>query len=74
VFQIQVTAEDPGHVTQLDLLCAPDPKRQKLNSVMDEINSRYGEFSIAPLSMQARSMMPNVIAPAWKPEGHRQTI
>jgi DNA polymerase-4 len=75
VFQIQVTAQDPRENSmQLDLLCKPDPKRQKLNGVLDEINSRYGEFAIAPLAMKARSTMPNVIAPAWKPKGYRQTI
>jgi DNA polymerase-4 len=75
VFQIQVTAQDPQKsIVQLDLLCEPDPKRQKLNGVLDEINSRYGEFAIAPLSMKNRSKMPNVIAPAWKSNGHRQTI
>ena len=75
VYQIQVTAQDPRESSvQLDLLCLPDPKRQKLNGVLDDINSRYGEFAIAPLSMKNRSKMPNVIAPAWKPNGHRQTI
>jgi DNA polymerase-4 len=75
VFQIQVTAQDPRENSmQLDLLCKSDPKRQKLNGVLDEINSRYGEFAIAPLAMKARSKMPNVIAPAWKPKGYRQTI
>jgi DNA polymerase-4 len=75
VFQIQVTAQDPReNGMQLDLLCEPDTKRQKLNGVLDEINSRYGEFAIAPLAMKERSVMPNVIAPAWKPKGHRQTI
>jgi DNA polymerase-4 len=75
VFQIQVTASDPRHnCTQLDLFCEADPGRQKINKVLDEINSRFGEFTIAPLSMKDRSSMPNVIAPAWKPDGHRQTI
>jgi DNA polymerase-4 len=75
VFQIQVTALDPqANATQLDLFCQPDPKRQKLNTALDNINSRYGEFTVAPLSMITRSSMPNVIAPAWKPDGHRQTI
>jgi DNA polymerase-4 len=76
VFQIQVTAQDPcaDHTMQLDLLCQPDLRRQQLNEVLDKINLRYGEFAIAPLTMQNRSQMPNVIAPAWKPNGHRQTI
>jgi DNA polymerase IV len=75
VCQIQVTATDPRHnMTQLDLFCELDFKRQNINRVLDQINSRYGEFTIAPLAMIDRSPMPNVIAPAWKPAGHRQTI
>lgn len=75
VFQIQVTAQDPHtHGDQLDLFSQIDDKRQKLNRVKDEINIRYGEFAIAPAPLLERSSMPNVIAPAWKPSGHRQTI
>lgn len=75
VWQIQVTALDPteGGV-QLDFLAAADEKREQLNKVVDAINGRFGEFTIAPLPLILRSSMPNVIAPAWKPTGHRQTI
>ena len=45
-----------------------------VNGVMDSINERYGEFTLAPARLLNRSSMPNVIAPAWKPYGHRQTI
>ena len=41
---------------------------------MDDINKRYGEFSLTRANLLHRSEMPNVIAPAWKPYGHRQTI
>jgi DNA polymerase-4 len=44
------------------------------NAAMDRINTRYGEFTLAPARLLNRSTMPNVIAPAWKPYGHRQTI
>jgi DNA polymerase-4 len=75
VFQIQVTAKDPyAHGEQLDLFCDADEKRVKLNQVKDEINARYGEFMLAPVPLLERSSMPNVIAPAWKPNGHRQTL
>lgn len=75
VSQIQVTAMDPsGSGFQMDLFKKEDVKRKQLYQALDEINDRYGEFSIAPTSMLCRSAMPNVIAPAWKPYGHRQTI
>lgn len=75
VCQIQVTALDPSTGgLQLDLFAEPDPKREKINDVLDDINDRFGDFTIAPVPLLFRSAMPNVIAPAWKPDGHRQTI
>jgi len=75
VSQIQVTALDPGNDGfQMDFFSEVDTKRELLYSAVDDINDRYGEFTIAPVSMLHRSQMPNVISPAWKPYGHRQTI
>lgn len=75
VCQIQVTALDPSaDGLQMDLFVSPDPKREQVNQVMDDINDRFGDFTIAPVPLLFRSAMPNVIAPAWKPDGHRQTI
>lgn len=75
VCQIQVTAIDPHEGSlQIDFFTAINEKRNSLFKVLDEINNRYGEFAIAPAPLLYRSQMPNVIAPAWKPYGHRQTI
>lgn len=77
VSQVQVTALDPRPMEgQLNLFAesAHNPKRDRANAVMDAINRRYGEFTLAPARLLNRSDMPNVIAPAWKPYGHRQTI
>lgn len=77
VSQVQVTALDPRPAEgQLELFAEAthDPKRDRANAVMDAINRRYGEFTLAPARLLNRSDMPNVIAPAWKPHGHRQTI
>lgn len=75
IFQVQVTALDPRpDQGQFDLFCEEENKFHKLNRVMDDINRRYGEFTLAPALLLKRSDMPNVIAPAWKPYGHRQTI
>jgi DNA polymerase-4 len=46
----------------------------RLYQTIDAINFRYGEFALAPARLLFRSDMPNVIAPAWKPFGHRETI
>ncbi len=75
VFQVQVTALDP-HIAGLqdDLFSHHEPRQERLNRTMDAINDRYGEFTLAPGRLLLRSRMPNVIAPAWKPFGHRETI
>ncbi len=75
IHQVQVTALDPVDTgNQLELFDAMDDAQQEVNMVMDAVNRRYGEFCIAPARLLNRSSMPNVIAPAWKPTGHRQTI
>jgi DNA polymerase-4 len=75
VHQVQVTALGPIEAgNQGELFESPEPARGEVNAVMDEVNRRYGEFALAPARLLGRSSMPNVIAPAWKPHGHRQTI
>lgn len=73
--QVQITALDPKYADyQADFLEPSHQRRDRLNQAMDSINRRYGEFTLAPSRLLSRSKMPNVIAPAWKPFGHRETI
>lgn len=75
IFQVQITVLDPKpRRQQVDMFEGQDEVRTQLNEVMDRVNEKYGEFTLAPGYMIDRSDMPNVIAPAWKPYGHRQTI
>lgn len=77
IHQIQVTALDPRPASmQLDMFStkAVGTQRTKLNQAMDSINERYGEMFLSPARLLNKSDMPNVIAPAWKPDGLRQTI
>jgi DNA polymerase-4 len=75
VHQVQVTALDPvASGSQLELFDTIDEAHDQVNAVMDAVNRRYGELALAPARLLNRSSMPNVIAPAWKPFGHRQTI
>lgn len=74
VWQVQVTALSPRQGKQLDLFTEDNPQRQQVNTAMDKVNQRYGEFTLAPARLLDKSKMPNVIAPAWKPNGHRKTI
>lgn len=75
VFQVHVVALDPHPVRgQMDFFAKNNTSVYRLNKALDLINERFGEFTIAPARLLDRSDMPNVIAPAWKPYGHRQTI
>lgn len=75
IAQVQVTALDPKPIAQqLDFFLATDQNRDHLNHTVDAVNQRFGEFKLAKARLLNRSDMPNVIAPAWKPDGHRQTI
>ncbi len=74
VFQVQINALNPVPAGQIDLFNPPKEKRIQLNNIKDRINQKYGEFSLAPATLLGRSDMPNVISPAWKPFGHRETL
>lgn len=74
-FQVQVTALDPRPVAgQSDLFDQADPVATRINRTIDQINEKYGAWSVFRAPLINRSDMPNVIAPAWKPSGHRESI
>ena len=77
VYQVQITALNPQYENRQKDLFIDDgynKKQNKLNAVMDSVNNRYGENTLAPGRLINKSEMPNVIAPSWKPSGHRQSI
>lgn len=75
VYQVHVGSSNLMPITgQQDFFAAANPRRQKLLETVDRINARYGEFAVMPMPLIDRSDMPNVISPAWKPSGHRETI
>lgn len=76
IHQVHVGALDPQLKNgQLELFSEANlPDRNIANQVIDLINQRYGEFAVARARLLNRSTMPNVIAPSWKPFGHRETI
>ena len=77
IHQLQVTALDPRPAAmQLDLFSAKTEEKThvQLNITIDRVNERYGELALSPARLLNKSDMPNVIAPAWKPDGLRQTI
>jgi len=77
VYQVQITALNPRRENcQMDLFINHEEteKQIKLNTLMDSINNRYGECTLGPGRLINKSEMPSVIAPSWKPKGHRQSI
>jgi len=75
VRQVQVTAMNPQpQQQQMDLFTYQNDHDDDINTVMDQVNECFGEFTLAPARLLKRSSMPNVIAPAWKPSGHRQSV
>lgn len=76
IYQVQVTALDP-RPRQLQGELFTDPQalmHAPGNRAMDAINQRFGDLTLAPARLINRSDMPDVIAPAWKPSGHRRTV
>jgi DNA polymerase-4 len=72
---VQVTATHLINTSgQLELFSPEEVRTLHRFDAIDRINNKYGEFTIAPATILERSTMPNVIAPAWRPDGHRQTI
>lgn len=75
VSHVQVTATELKDAnTQLELFALADVRNLRRFGAVDRINLKYGEFTLAPATLLGRSTMPNVIAPAWRPDGLRQHI
>jgi DNA polymerase-4 len=73
--QVQVTALDPRPTSQqLELFAPAGDRRRMLHAAVDRVNDRFGSLALAPARLLGRSDMPDVIAPAWKPTGHRRTV
>jgi len=83
IYSIQVTAIEPHADTgQTDLFSTAVTEKQEnkeINQAMDAINRKFGKNSSGSNMVRKGLMLdalesPEVISPAWKPSGHRQTI
>jgi DNA polymerase-4 len=74
IWQLRIVALDPLEYHQPDLYQRKHPRRERIHRAMDGINARYGPLALAPARLLGRSSMPDVISPAWKPDGHRKTV
>ncbi len=69
--QVQITALDPQPTDlQADLFQQPETT----HPVTDLINQRFGHHTLVPGRLIKKLATPDVIAPAWKPSGHRQSL
>lgn len=54
------------------LLLPEERRRQQLTSALDQVNNRYGEFTLMSANLlQVKGKGSHVISPAWRPEGIR---
>ena len=74
IWQIRIVALDPAPARQPDMFHRKSQRREQAHRVMDAINQRYGNLTLAAARLVNRSSMPDVIAPSWKPSGHRKTV
>jgi DNA polymerase-4 len=75
VWHCQVTALDPHPAgQQLCLFNKLDAKQARLHAAMDTINQRFGAHTLQPAALLQHTSTPNVIAPAWRPSGHRESV
>jgi DNA polymerase-4 len=73
-WQIRIVALDPGADCQSDLFQRKHPRRQRVHRAMDQVNARYGAMTLASARLLHRSRAPDVISPAWKPDGPRNSL
>lgn len=75
ITHVQVTATHlKSNSGQMELFAPGNVLAAQRFNALDNINNKYGEFTVAPSTLLDRSEMPNVIAPAWRPDGPRQHI
>lgn len=80
VFQVQVTALDPLPTHRMgDLLTSPRQRHKLqqqacLGQVEAAVQERFGMQSLLPARLVGTAITPDVIAPAWRAEGARQSL
>jgi DNA polymerase-4 len=53
----------------------PDEQRkERVTTALDQVNNKFGEFTIFPAAVLVRSRRERTIAPSWRPYGIRQAI
>ena len=76
IYQVQVTALNPlKKNTQMDIFSEDNDKSQILDQVLENIYDKFGPDTINPARLISdHTDSPDVIAPAWRPSGHRKSV
>ena len=75
IYQIQVTATNPIQKNIQADLFNKESEHSNYLKVVDDINSRFGKDIVRPARLKSDVYdSPDVIAPAWRPNGHRKSV
>jgi len=74
VFKYKSLHYYPTAGIQYDLFFSTDAREQARHTMIDKINTRYGEGTLLPASLLHYPDFSPVIAPAWQPTGPRQSL
>ncbi len=76
IYQIQVTALNPTEQNiQRDLFDEKNDTNTILYNTLDNINEKFGQDTVKLARLKNQDLdSPDVIAPAWRPNGYRKSI
>tara|TARA_Y100000768_G_scaffold385192_1_gene370797 strand:- start:14695 stop:15912 length:1218 start_codon:yes stop_codon:yes gene_type:complete len=76
IYQIQVTALNPNEKNrQNDFFNQNNKDNSILDRALDRINDRFGQDTVKPARLKSEDTdSPDVIAPAWRPDGFRKSV
>ena len=76
IYQVQVTALNPlKKNTQMDIFSEDNDKSEVLDQALEDIYDKFGPETIKPARLISdHTDSPDVIAPAWRPSGHRKSV
>jgi DNA polymerase-4 len=69
---IGVSVADLARTADQVPLFAYDQKKDSLSGAMDQINDRFGDFTVTWGTLAARERHERIISPAWRPGGTRE--
>jgi DNA polymerase-4 len=69
---VGVSVSDLDHAGDQFPLFDYDRRKESLSEVMDDINDRFGDFTVTRGTLAVRERHERIISPAWRPGGTRE--